>query len=340
MDSLSQIVLGAACGQAAAGKQLGNKALLWGAIGGTIPDLDTFLTPFFDNVTALLVHRGYTHSMFFSFVVAPILASILYRFNKKASWRTWFYLFFFSLLTHPLLDIFTGYGTPLFLPFSNFRVDINSIFIIDPVYTITYIVCLIAVLRNKDHLKRTRWNNRGIFLSTAYLLFTLLNQNIQNSIFKEQLDQQKISYSKCFSAPTALNQVLYYNIAVTDSGYYYGYHSWFDSRPVKFSFYPKNDWLLPLEFHGDPKIKKLKYFSKGYYCFEPLYRTDTGCAMNFCDVRFGRIGDYTMDNSNSQWIFKWKIAYDHSGKLTITKGNWSLSRFKALGDLWKRIKGN
>ena len=40
MDSLSQLVLGAAVGEAVLGRKLGNKAILWGAIGGTIPDLD------------------------------------------------------------------------------------------------------------------------------------------------------------------------------------------------------------------------------------------------------------------------------------------------------------
>lgn len=42
MDSLTQIVLGAACGEAVLGRKIGNKALLFGAIGGTIPDLDVF----------------------------------------------------------------------------------------------------------------------------------------------------------------------------------------------------------------------------------------------------------------------------------------------------------
>ena len=37
MDSITQIVLGAACGEAVLGKKIGNKALLFGAIGGTIP---------------------------------------------------------------------------------------------------------------------------------------------------------------------------------------------------------------------------------------------------------------------------------------------------------------
>ena len=43
MDSLTQIILGAACGEIALGKKIGNKALLFGAIGGTIKDLDVFI---------------------------------------------------------------------------------------------------------------------------------------------------------------------------------------------------------------------------------------------------------------------------------------------------------
>ena len=43
MDSFTQIVLGAACGEAVLGRKIGNKALLFGAICGTIPDLDVII---------------------------------------------------------------------------------------------------------------------------------------------------------------------------------------------------------------------------------------------------------------------------------------------------------
>ena len=58
MDSLTQIVLGAACGEAVLGKKIGNKALLFGAIGGTIPDLDVFVGPLFfkNQIDAMLFH--------------------------------------------------------------------------------------------------------------------------------------------------------------------------------------------------------------------------------------------------------------------------------------------
>ena len=59
MDSLTQIVLGAACGEAILGKKIGNKALLFGAIGGTIPDLDVFIGRLIhdSDIDVMLFHR-------------------------------------------------------------------------------------------------------------------------------------------------------------------------------------------------------------------------------------------------------------------------------------------
>ncbi|MGB1217216.1 MAG: metal-dependent hydrolase, partial [Saprospiraceae bacterium] len=81
MDSLSQIILGAACGEVVLGKKLGNKAILAGAIGGTIPDLDILANPFLTEIQGLDFHRGITHSLLFS-VVAPFVVGALYH---------WFY---------------------------------------------------------------------------------------------------------------------------------------------------------------------------------------------------------------------------------------------------------
>ncbi|MEL6140713.1 MAG: metal-dependent hydrolase, partial [Bacteroidota bacterium] len=53
MDSLTQIVLGAAVGEATLGRKVGNRAMLWGAIGGTIPDLDVFANLATDPVSSL-----------------------------------------------------------------------------------------------------------------------------------------------------------------------------------------------------------------------------------------------------------------------------------------------
>ncbi len=67
MDSLTQIVLGAAVGEVAAGRKIGNRAMLWGAIAGTIPDLDVMIgSLFMDEINGLAFHRAITHSIFFA----------------------------------------------------------------------------------------------------------------------------------------------------------------------------------------------------------------------------------------------------------------------------------
>jgi inner membrane protein len=62
MDSLTHIALGACMGEAFAGKQLGKKAMLWGALAQSVPDID-FVASFWMNTSSnLLAHRGFTHS--------------------------------------------------------------------------------------------------------------------------------------------------------------------------------------------------------------------------------------------------------------------------------------
>ena len=85
MDSLTQIVLGAAVGEAALGKKIGNRAMLYGAIAGTIPDLDVISQYFVDTVTALEWHRGFTHSILFSVVFGLFFGWLVSVWEKRAS---------------------------------------------------------------------------------------------------------------------------------------------------------------------------------------------------------------------------------------------------------------
>ena len=87
MDSLTQIVLGAAVGEVVLGKKVGNKAMLYGAIAGTIPDFDVFASYFTDTVSALSIHRGFTHSIVFSILFAPIFGWLVSRFEKHKNFK-------------------------------------------------------------------------------------------------------------------------------------------------------------------------------------------------------------------------------------------------------------
>ncbi|MEL6720005.1 MAG: metal-dependent hydrolase, partial [Bacteroidota bacterium] len=105
MDSLTQIVLGAAVGEVVLGKKVGNKAMVWGAIAGTIPDLDIFANFVTDNISATAFHRGITHSIPFAIIAPFVLGWILHQIysdrprNDKKWWRDFglTYIFFVVL---------------------------------------------------------------------------------------------------------------------------------------------------------------------------------------------------------------------------------------------------
>uniref|UniRef100_UPI0025D85B24 metal-dependent hydrolase n=1 Tax=Rhodoferax sp. TaxID=50421 RepID=UPI0025D85B24 len=137
MDSLSQIALGAAVGVAIMGRRTAVwKAAAWGAVAGTLPDLDVIIDHG-DPIRNMVLHRAETHAPFWLTLFSLPFAALVARLNGEWSlWRRWWLAMWLVLVTHPLLDAMTIYGTQLALPFSNRPYGVGSIFIIDPLYTL------------------------------------------------------------------------------------------------------------------------------------------------------------------------------------------------------------
>jgi membrane-bound metal-dependent hydrolase YbcI (DUF457 family) len=147
MDSLTQFVLGAAVGHLILSRHIGvGKAMLIGGLSGTIPDLDMIPLSFTDMVTQLDLHRSLSHSILFC-LIAPLgftkIAQIFTQ-RKISFWR-WYALWFLGFFTHILIDACTTWGTQIFWPLP-YRVSFNSVFIIDPLYTLPLIVSLVTAL--------------------------------------------------------------------------------------------------------------------------------------------------------------------------------------------------
>jgi inner membrane protein len=273
MDSLTQIVLGAACGEAALGKKIGNKALLFGAIGGTIPDLDVFVGRWIYNneIDIMAFHRGFMHSILFTIIGAFVFGWLFYKIydsgirKKTTTQKDWIWLFFLSLFTHPILDSFTPYGTQLFAPFSNYRVAINNISVVDPIYTIPFLICMIVLMFYKRNTpKRRLWLKLGLGISSTYMLLTLINKVYVNSVYKNALKEEGIVYSRFQTQPSILNNILWYGVAETETDYYVGFYSLLDSssKIKTWNKLPKNHHLVSAD---DKDIKTLAWFSNGYY---------------------------------------------------------------------------
>lgn len=285
MDSLTQIVLGAAVGEAVAGRKMGAKAALWGAIGGTIPDLDVFLRFFYDPLDAALVHRGFSHSLLFAFLAGAILAPLSHKLTKQHYTKSmWFLVWFLSIVTHPLLDIFTNYGTQFFWPFS-WRLTFNSVFVIDPLYTIPFMFLLIGALFMKRESKRRRiWNWSGIIYSSCYLVWGVVIKLIVYSNTDSYFKQANIHPKSTMVTPMPLTSFYWDLIIEDDSNYYVGYKSLFAAfDPKTIEVIPKNHQLLQnINWEGNSRIAEIKHITNGFYAVEK--RLD---SLFIYDLRFG-----------------------------------------------------
>ena len=133
--------LGAAVGIATMGRRTAVwKAALWGAVGGTLPDLDVFIDHG-DPVRNMVLHRGESHALFWLTLFSlPFAAAVARLHGEWHQWRRWWLCLWLVLITHPLLDAMTVYGTQLGLPFTNHPFGVGSMFIIDPLYTLPLLV--------------------------------------------------------------------------------------------------------------------------------------------------------------------------------------------------------
>src|SRR5690606_37199236 len=334
MDSVTQIVLGAAVGEKILGKKLGNKALLYGAIAGTIPDLDVYVGKLFDPITAIEIHRGFSHSVLFFVLLSPLLGWLTSRIEQKRGVNfkqaTWFW--FLGLLTHALLDAFTTWGTQLFYPL-DIRLSLHSIFVVDPLYTLPFLFCLIMLMRYKrDNPQRQQWNHIGLAISTLYLLFTVVVQQAAKMKFEESLEQHHIEYSRKIVKPSPFNIILWNTVVETENGYFMGDYSFFDSQPITFDFYPKKADLIK-DVQSEKVIRQLQWISEGWWLI-----TQNEGKMFLNDIRFGLLSS---DRKNPDYSFSYELVKQNNSILAFEVANKSKGRVKELlTDLWERVKGN
>lgn len=334
MDSLTQIVLGAAVGELVLGKKIGNRAVLYGAIIGTIPDLDVFVGKLYDPITAIEIHRGFSHSILFFILFSPILGLAIERLERRVKVR-WFEATIFAflcLITHALLDAFTTWGTQLFWPLDH-RVAWQSIFVIDPLYTLPFLFCLIRAMRlPRTSEKRRNWNRLGLLLSTSYLFLTLVFQQIALTKFENALEIQKLTYDEIIVKPAPLTTILWNVNVSVPGGYLLGDYSFFDTSPVTFDFYPQDADKLEA-IRNSETVRRLIKISEGWYTI-----TDRNGKLYFNDLRFGMIND---DPKNPQFVFSYELLVQ-DGNVTAKEVEDKGQREGAelLKRLWKRIGGN
>ena len=322
MDSLTQIVLGASVAEATLGKKIGNKAIVLGAIAGTIPDLDIITRFFVDDLTASVMHRGFSHSLIFPFIAAPILAWILkniYSKYQNVSFYDWLKMFFLAIITHPLLDAQTTWGTQLFWPFE-WRIAIENIFIIDPVYTLPFLIFLImTAFQNRLSKNRRLYNLLGLVTSSVYLLITMSFKGIAHYKIAKGLEENNIEYKDINTRATYFNSILWSGQIELEDSYIFTYYSLFDkSKPVFTKKFPKNHEMLQ-PFINEKKIQQLIILSNGHYLM-----TNENNKLIFWNLKLGLKG---FDENASPYIWSYVIK-NNNGEIKFKETNEKMDALK------------
>ncbi|MEZ4804613.1 MAG: metal-dependent hydrolase [Bacteroidia bacterium] len=336
MDSLTQIVLGAGVGELVLGKKIGNKAMAFGAIAGTLPDLDIIaIRMYADDLSELVLHRGYSHALLTHVLAAFPLAWLMHQvFKTKTTFKDWYLLWFLGFSTHAILDSFTTYGTRLFLPFTSYPVGFNNISVIDPLYTLPFMVILIGCLfLKRDNPKRLKWAWRAFYISSTYMALTLVVKGYMHYKFSEELKSKSIAHNTVNTSPTIFNNALWVGMGISDSSIYMGEYSLLQKeKGIDFVAYKRN---LNLEngFEGKA-LETLKWYSQGAYILEK----ESKDIINFYVVKYGR-SNFSEKEANKAFIFYYQlIRKDGEIKMKMHRPEFGKIEFsKALAQLWHRI---
>ncbi|WP_116108595.1 metal-dependent hydrolase [Lewinella sp. IMCC34191] len=405
MDSLTQVVLGSAVGEAVLGRKVGNRAMVWGGLAGTLPDLDVLSGLVTDPMSALAYHRAFTHSLPFALLAAPILGLVVHRiyggrfgpklpgpvffllaavllwllllggsylmpvavFNvptiaavitgvfalltalvaglhkwrgtlssgPNAAYSGWTMLFFLCIVTHPLLDCFTAYGTQFLEPLSRVRIAWNTISVVDPFYTLPFLLLLVlATRKGRGGQGRKRLNRAGLIVSTIYLLLTVANAVNVGRVVDDSLLQRGIRPQRSVHSPTLGNNLLWSATIQAADTFYLGQYSLLDRQrrldPL-LAVAGNQEKVLP--YTQDRELGILTWFTDGYYTILP---GGEGRVV-LCDLRYGLLG--RDPNDPDSYTFHWTIDTTRRPVQVMDEPTARPDMSTALEDLWVRMQG-
>lgn len=282
MDSLTQALLGASVQGALLGRWQGRKALLYGALLGTLLDLDVLLD-YADPVTDMTYHRGFSHSLLVLGGLGLVLTWLIRRWRPHPGYsasRLWLTLTL-VLVTHVLLDAFTSYGTQLLWPLNTPPVAWSSLFIIDPLYSLPL---LLAVLYGLWRGHAVRPARLALLASTAYLGFSLLAQQIALQRAHDALERRGISTEAVFITPTPFNTLLWRIVALEGEQYYELVTGLLDRHEPQIERLARGTALAAV-LDDSAQHARLVWFSGGWLRYDQL-----GDQLVVTDLRLGMTG--------------------------------------------------
>jgi inner membrane protein len=329
MDSFTHLFVGGAIAAAIAPPGQRRAALLAGAALNTLPDLDVLpLLLSDDPVVRMTWHRAATHSL----LVLPWVGALLWWWFRgrggrvAAAPRRWFWIFQLGLLSHPLLDACTIYGTQLWWPLPVPPVMRGSLFIIDPVLTLTLVVgCLVAAWQGARPVAG-KAVALSVAIACAYVGWSFVAKAMVDRVAERSLAAMGLADAPRFVTPMPFNTLLWRVVAMTPDGFVEGERSLVADRgPMSFARHASDTQALR-DVHAQPKSRGLLWFN---HHFAKAQVRDGQLVLT--DLRMGAEPDYS---------FRFAVARregDAWRAIPTEQMDWPWEASRRLRDMWSRI---
>ncbi len=314
MDPPTHGLLGAALGQACFGRTLGRRALVAGALGAMLPDVDMVM-----NATGpmgeWLYHRGLTHALWLQPLVGALLGTAVWRWQRRKDPERagppgrWRWLFVITLLSHPLLDLCTSYGTVLLAPFSDRRFAVDAVAIIDPVYSLLLAATLVLGVWKGPASRLARasaW--LALALSTAYLVYGLrLNQEAEARA-RAELAEEGILAAEVKAYPTLLQLYLRRLVVRDGDEIGVGWLSLWNPRRIEWQRFREPRDALVDEARRTREGRLFEWFAAGQTA-AALVATSEGTVVEIDDLRYG----FPAEPQRGLWGIR--VLFDDGGRV-------------------------
>lgn len=288
MDSVTQVLLGASVGVAVMGRRTALwKSALWGGVAGLLPDLDVLLDHG-DPILNMIRHRAESHALLLLTLLAFPMAWGVSRLHRQPQlFGRWWWALMLALVTHPLLDLMTIYGTQVFQPFTDEAYGLGSMFIVDPVYSLPLLAGVVAALRVKTVGRALAINGCALAFSTAYLAWSALGQAWVTQHARQSLQSQGLPSQHLMVTPAPLSTLVWRVVALDGERFHEGFYALMDGgRPMGFVAHERGG-ALAAQHAAHPQLQRLARFTDGFFKMERQ-----GENLVVTDLRMGQEPDY------------------------------------------------
>jgi inner membrane protein len=219
-----------------------------------------------DPILNMIRHRAESHALLLLALFAFPMAWGVSRVHRQPQlYGRWCWALMLALVTHPLLDLMTIYGTQVFQPFTEEAYGLGSMFIIDPVYSLPLLAGVVAALRVKTVGRALRINGWALAFSTAYLAWSALAQGWVTQHARQSLQAHGLPSQQLLVTPAPLSTLVWRVVALDGERFHEGFYALMDGgRAIRFVAHERGG-ALAAQNADHPQLQRLARFTDGFY---------------------------------------------------------------------------